>query len=71
VASYQFLVTVELERESGKFAGRDEIESQLVERLDEAACADVDGVGADGDSTYVVTDYSVEVLTSPKKSKAG
>jgi hypothetical protein len=69
VASYQFLVTIELERESGKFAGRDEIENQIMERLDDAAGEDVDGVGADGDSTYVVTDYNIETYTPPAKAK--
>lgn len=57
---FTFVVTVSLRRESGKFASRQEIADEIIDRLQEAANEDVDGVGADGDSTYVVDDCSVE-----------
>lgn len=48
---FEFIVEVELERDTGKFASRAELEKALGEMLDDAF-DDVYGVGADGDSTY-------------------
>jgi len=71
MASYQFLVTIELRRESGKFAGREEIVQQISERLQETASEEVEGVGADGESVYVVDDCDVEEYFPPKMPKKG
>lgn len=60
MSSFRFTVTVELNRESGKFASREELAEQLTEALESANPGSVDGVGADSDSTYAVDDWSVE-----------
>jgi hypothetical protein len=56
---FTFTVEVEVQRESGKFAARDEIEEQLREEIEGANPGSVDGVGADGDTTYEVIEWSV------------
>jgi protein involved in ribonucleotide reduction len=56
---FEFNVAVEVERESGKFASRDEIAEQLTEWLEEANGAQVFGVGADGNSEYNVINWDV------------
>lgn len=56
---FKFEITVEVDRESGKFAGRDEIEDELRTALTDADPGNVSGVGADGDSEYVVTEWTV------------
>jgi hypothetical protein len=57
--TFTFTVTVELERESGKFAGRDEMAEQIRDALEGADPGSVDGIGADGDSTYTVNAWDV------------
>ena len=57
---FTFTVTATVERESGKFVSRDEIQEQLQEALDGANPDSLSGLGADGDSEYVVSDWSVE-----------
>lgn len=57
---FTFVVTVEVERESGKFAPRDEIAEQISEWLEAADEGQVCGIGADGESDYDVTNWSVE-----------
>ena len=57
---FSFTVLVELERESGKFAPRDELAATVVEWLEDADQGTVDGVGADSDSTYTTTAWEVE-----------
>jgi hypothetical protein len=57
--TFTFTVEVTLERTEGKFAARDELAEQLVEALDYANPSSVDGVGADGTSTYEVVDWVV------------
>ena len=57
---FEFRVVVEVERESGKFASRDEVAESLREQLEGAGVDEVSGVGADGDTVYNVTDFSVE-----------
>ena len=56
---FSFSITVEVDRESGKFASREEIRDAIREALESADPGEVFGVGADGDSTYTVTDWSV------------
>jgi len=56
--TFSLTVTVELERESGKFMSRDEMEEQLREAIEGADPGTVDG-GPDGDSTYEVTSWEV------------
>ena len=46
-----FTIEVEVERESGKFASRDEISEALIEAVESA---DLDSLGADGDSVYTI-----------------
>ena len=70
MTSIQLLVTLELRKESGKFAGREELLDHLRERLEESASEEVYGVGADGESVYVVDDCLVEEYVPPKKAKA-
>jgi hypothetical protein len=50
-----FTLHVSVQHESGKFAPREEIEGALIEALENA---DLDGLGADGDSVYVVEEAS-------------
>lgn len=57
---FNLTVQVEVERESGKFAGRDEIEDQIKEAIGDADPGSISGVGADGDSEYSVTVWEVE-----------
>lgn len=56
---FTFTVEVEVERTEGKFAPKDEIADQLREAVEYANPGTVDGVGADGDSNYEVTDWNV------------
>lgn len=51
-----YLVEIEVERESGKFAGRDEISAALCEALTDAPDnADLSSLGSDGTSQYNVS----------------
>ena len=52
--------TVELEREQGKFATRDEMAEAIIEWLENADEGSIYGIGADGDSTYNTTMWEVE-----------
>jgi len=55
-----FTVTVEVERAEGKFAPKDEIREAVSEMLEGANDGSIDGIGADGDSNYEITDWTVE-----------
>lgn len=55
-----FKVKVTVERQEGKFASRDEMSEPITEWLENANEGSIDGIGADGDSTYEVTDWEVE-----------
>lgn len=55
-------VTIELERESGKFASRDEMAEALVDAIDSSDPGSLDGLGADGESTYTITDWTSEEI---------
>jgi hypothetical protein len=56
--TFTFTVRVELSRESGKFASRDEMAEALRDELE--GPGSVYGIGADGDSTYTVESWDVE-----------
>ena len=60
---FEFKVRVVVERESGKFAGRDEIQAELQDALESADPGSVDGVGADGDTVYNVIEFEVSEVT--------
>lgn len=57
---FTFTVTVELEREEGKFAGRDEMAEEIIGWLENADEDTIYGIGADGESTYNTTLWEVE-----------
>jgi hypothetical protein len=74
MSSFTFTIEVQVERDSGKFAGRDEIAEQLMEALESADPGTVDGIGADGDSSYSVVDWSVsedEPVKATKRAPSG
>jgi hypothetical protein len=56
---FTFTIEVEVERESGKFASRDEIIGEIEQALEDANYGEISGIGSDGDSTYSVIDWSV------------
>jgi hypothetical protein len=66
--SYAFLVTVDVSRESGLFAPRDDIVEALSSAL-EAFEPDLETLGANGDSVYVVDDVAVEEYVPPKEAR--
>jgi hypothetical protein len=66
IMRFVFTVAVEVERDEGKFAARDEVAEQIAEALEQADPSTIDGVGADGTSTYSVTDWVVEEAPAPK-----
>jgi hypothetical protein len=55
---FTFTVTVEVERESGKFMSRDEVQEQLQEALEGADPGEVNG-GPDGDTVMTVIEWNV------------
>lgn len=59
---FEFKVSVEVERESGKFAARDEISDALLAELELSDPGTVGGLGADGMTDYNVIDFTVEEL---------
>jgi hypothetical protein len=59
MSEFEFTVKVTVERESGKFASRDEIAEELRQAIEYADPGSVSGVGADGDSEYAVTEWEV------------
>ena len=62
----QFAIDVIVERETGKFASADSIAEALQEAVE---AADLDSVGPDGDSVYVVSDVSVEHVPPVKRRR--
>ena len=56
---FSFTVEVEVERASGKFASREDIAEVIQEWLEGANEDEVYGVGSDGDSTYIVSEWTV------------
>lgn len=65
---FTFLVEVEVERETGKFASRDEVAEQLQSELEGA---DPGSIQAGEDGEYNVTSWSVEEQPQekPKRTK--
>lgn len=55
----KFVVEVEVERISGKFAGKDEVAAEIEQWLSDADYGQVSGVGADGDSEYETIAFDV------------
>jgi len=53
-------VTVEVERQEGKFASREEMAEAIVEWLESADEGSIEGIGADGESSYATTSWQVE-----------
>jgi hypothetical protein len=53
---FQFMVEVEVEREEGKFASREDIGGQLAEELEGA---NPDQLTGENDGTYTVIDWEV------------
>lgn len=60
--TFEFKITITLERDQGKFAARDEMAEALIDELEGAEPSGVYGIGADGSSDYSVTDFTVEEI---------
>lgn len=63
---FTFIVEVEVERTEGKFAPRDEISEALLEAIEGSDPGDIDGIGADGTSTYNTISWDVSEQEQPK-----
>ena len=57
---FTFTVNVEVTRESGKFATRDEMADQIRDALEGSDPGYLSGIGYDGDSEYTVDAWEVE-----------
>lgn len=58
---FEFNVSVSLERLEGKFASRSDMEDALVEIIEGYIDGEVlDGLGSDGETSYEVSDFSVD-----------
>jgi hypothetical protein len=66
---HYILVTVDTERQSGKFAGRDEIAAKLIEEIESGNPESLDGLGADGESEYSVEDWTVEEVDKKRAER--
>lgn len=65
-----FMVTVEVERESGLFASREDLSTKISEAIQEAESnADLSGLGANSDSQYNVTAFDVEELEAKERKQ--
>ena len=66
---FRYVIDVECERTEGKFASRDEIGEQIEQMLNDANYGTIDGIGADGTSSYEIVDWSVseEPIEKPKR----
>lgn len=60
--AFKFEVTVTVERTQGKFASRADIADEIRAELENADPGSLSGLGADGDSVYEVTEFSVDQL---------
>lgn len=63
-----FTIDAEVERVQGKFASREDLEA-VQEWLENANEGQIDGVGADGDSEYEVTNWEVAPVEQPKRQR--
>lgn len=59
---FEFKVIVTVERVEGKFASRYEIADALRDEIENSQPYGVEGLGADGMSSYEVSDFEVEDL---------
>lgn len=60
---FKFQIELTVERVSGKFVSREEIGTQISGELENVVSyIDLDGLGADSDSEYEVTDSTVSEL---------
>lgn len=59
---FDLTVSVDLEREEGKFASREELLGQIIEAIEEANPEQLDG---EGGGIYSVTDWTVEEYVQP------
>jgi hypothetical protein len=64
---FLFEIEADVQRIEGKFATRDEIAEQIQGWLDNANEGLIDGVGADGASSYEVIDWSVNEIEGGKR----
>lgn len=58
--TFTLTVNVELQRTQGKFASRDDMIGALIEELEGMDPGSIYGLGADGDSEYEVTSWTVD-----------
>lgn len=56
---FRYTVEVEVEREQGKFASRDEISEEIKDAIEGSDPGSISGVGSDGDSEYSVIQWDV------------
>lgn len=56
---FKFTIDVEVSRIEGKFASRAEISEYITDMLESADYGQIDGVGADGMSSYEIVEWSV------------
>lgn len=66
---FVFEVRVTVERVEGKFAARDEIVEEISQILAESDPSSIDGIGADGASSYEVQDWDVTEQPQPKRRR--
>lgn len=64
--TFQFLITVEVDRETGKFAPRDELVDKLREAIEGADPGTLD---CDNGGQYTVSSFDVQDYVEPKKGK--
>lgn len=57
---FEFKVSVEVSRESGHFATRDEMAEQLRDEIEGSSPSYLSGLGSWGDGEYVVDDFQIE-----------
>ena len=70
MTTIRFLVDIDIERESGKFAGRDEISEQFTTAIEEAIeNAELSGLGNDGNSVYAITSQDVDTIDNARLKK--
>lgn len=63
MSASRYVIEVETEHVSGKFAGVDDIEEKIGDALDEVESSiDLSGLGPDGDSEYEVSGFTVEAV---------
>lgn len=66
--TFQFLVTIEVDRETGKFAPRDELADKLREAIESADPSTLD---CENGGQYSVNSFDVEDFIEHKTNKKG